>query len=148
MDQPVISVRPATIADADAVWPMARDFATTFRPDEDAYRATFPLLLQDPDALLIVAEAEGRVVGYLLADAHRTFLANGPVAWVEEVKVTMRRSGVGSALMAAAEDWARDVVGAPYLALASRRASDFYAALGYEESAVFWRKMLPGPPVE
>lgn len=80
-------------------------------------------------------------MGYLLASCHLTFLANGPVAWVEEVMVheTHRRSGVGRELMGCAEDWAREM-GAVDLALASRRAGSFYRALGYEDSAVFFQE--------
>lgn len=33
---------------------------------------------------------------------------------------------------------------AGYVSLASRRAGDFYRALGYEDSAVFFRKTLRG----
>ena len=50
-----------------------------------------------------------------------------------------RRTGVGRALMAAAEDWSR-AINAAYMALASRRARDFYLALGYQDSAVFYKK--------
>ncbi|HWH96828.1 MAG TPA: GNAT family N-acetyltransferase, partial [Pseudolysinimonas sp.] len=86
----------------------------------------------------------GAVAGYLLASAHLTFLANGPVVWVEEVMVGdgCRRSGVGTRLMAAAEAWAHEQ-GAAYVSLASRRAAAFYLALGYEDSAVFFKRRLP-----
>jgi hypothetical protein len=43
--------------------------------------------------------------------------------------------------MGYAENWARES-GAAYLALASRRAGPFYLALGYEDSAVFFKKTL------
>jgi GNAT superfamily N-acetyltransferase len=81
------------------------------------------------------------IVGYLLANSHLTFLANGPVAWVEEIMVDqqVRRTGVGRALMEAAEDWSR-AINAAYMALATRRAGDFYLALGYQHSAVFYKK--------
>lgn len=74
---------------------------------------------------------------------HLTFLANGPVAWVEEVMVEaqMRQSGIGRHLMDRAESWAQSR-GAAYIALASRRAGDFYLALGYEDSATFFKKTL------
>lgn len=82
-------------------------------------------------------------MGYLLANCHLTFLANGPVVWVEEVMVheSHRRSGIGQQLMSYAESWAREN-GAAYVALASRRAGSFYRALGYEDSAVFFKKTL------
>jgi GNAT superfamily N-acetyltransferase len=65
------------------------------------------------------------------------------VAWVEELMVerTHRRTGVGRRLVEHAEDWARST-DAAYLALASRRAGGFYLALGYEDSAVFYKRTL------
>jgi GNAT superfamily N-acetyltransferase len=52
-----------------------------------------------------------------------------------------RRMGVGTALMAHAERRSRTRC-AGYVALATRRAGDFYLTLGYEDSAVYYRKML------
>jgi GNAT superfamily N-acetyltransferase len=44
--------------------------------------------------------------------------------------------------MAAAEAWARRR-GARYVAMATRRAARFYQALGYEDSAVYFKKAFP-----
>ena len=55
------------------------------------------------------------------------------------VRADHRGAGVGRALMAAAEDWARER-GAAYVALATRRAADFYPALDFEESATYFKK--------
>ena len=89
------------------------------------------------------AEGGGEVVGYLLATSHPAFHANGLVAWVEEVMVAepARGAGVGRQLMAAAEAWACRR-GARYVALATRRAAPFYRALGYEDSALYFKKPL------
>ena len=57
------------------------------------------------------------------------------------VAESLRRSGIGRALMAEAERWAADV-SAAYIALATRRAEEFYVILGYERSAAFLRKTL------
>ena len=136
-------VRQADPRDADAIWPLARDFATSFRPRHDDFGRTFGLLLNQPSALVLVAELDETIVGYLLAHQHGAFFANGPVAWVEEVMVAeeRRRLGVGQALMSAAENWARRI-GAAYLSLASRRAESFYLRLGYQNSATFFKKNL------
>ena len=94
--------------------------------------------------MVLVAESpEKGIVGYLLASHHGTFLANGPVAWIEEVMVaeSTRRRGVGRALMDSAEAWA-DGIPVAYIALASRRAGDFYQRLAYHDSATFFRKDL------
>jgi GNAT superfamily N-acetyltransferase len=146
MRLPGLVVRPALVTDRDAVWPLARDFATSFQPRRDAFDASYAALLDAHHTLVLVAERPPvGVVGYLLASTHLTFLANGPVAWVEEVMVDdrARRGGVGRALMATAELWARDA-GAAYIALASRRAGEFYLALGYEDSAVFYKRTFAG----
>jgi GNAT superfamily N-acetyltransferase len=137
-------IRPARIDDNEDVWPLARDFATSFKPERAAFDATWRQLVGAPHTLLLVAEIpEHGIVGYLLGNSHLTFLANGPVAWVEELMVDgqTRRSGIGRHLMEHAEQWARSI-GAPYLALASRRAGPFYLALDYEDSATFYKKTL------
>jgi GNAT superfamily N-acetyltransferase len=102
------------------------------------------MLMTEPDALLIIAHTPEEVVlGYLLAFSHPTFLANGPVVWVEEVMVAeqARHTGIGRRLMATAENWSASR-GAAYVALATRRAAGFYVALGYTESATFFRKVI------
>ncbi len=141
MDLPL--TRRARRADVGAVWPLARDFATSFRPERTAFEATFELLVDEPRALVLVAETHGKVCGYLLAHTHATFLANRPITWVEEVMVAeeQRRSGIGRALMDAAEEWAARE-GSAYISLATRRASGFYEQLGYDDSATFYKKHL------
>jgi GNAT superfamily N-acetyltransferase len=139
-----VLIRPARPHDADQVWPLARDFASSFTLERESFDATWRSVGAARGTLVAVAASSGReVVGYLLASCHLTFLANGPVAWVEEVMVDEghRRTGVGRELMGYAENWAREN-GAAYLALASRRAGPFYAALGYDDSAVFYKKTL------
>lgn len=137
------TIRPAEPTDGEALWPLVRDFATSFAPVRAVFERTLPELLARDDTRVLVAEADGRLTGYLLVSVHATFFANGPVAWIEELMVDerVRRGGVGAALMRAAELWAADA-GAAYVSLATRRAAAFYAALGYDESAVFFTKRL------
>lgn len=126
------------------MWPLARAFATSFELERSAFDRSYRSLLARADSLVLVATTPDlAVAGYLLANEHTTFLANGPVVWVEEVMVDerVRRSGIGSALIAHAEAWAYQT-GARYVSLASRRAGPFYLALGYEDSAVFFKKVL------
>jgi GNAT superfamily N-acetyltransferase len=140
-----LEVRPARPADLDQVWPLARDFATSYRPVRESYEQTFARVLESPHALFLVAADGASIRGYLLAHAHDTFLANGPVAWVEELMVDApsRGQGIGRALMNDAERWAASA-GAAYVSLASRRAGLFYLALGYDESATFYKKAVTG----
>ena len=144
MSRPPVRVRLAGPADRDQVWPLARALATSYVVERPAFNRSFASLLADENAILLVAGSpDGEVVGYLLATSHPAFHANGLVAWVEEVMVAepARGAGVGRQLMAAAEAWARRR-GARYVALATRRAAPFYQALGYEDSAVYFKKPL------
>ena len=139
-----VGVRLAEAADRDKIWPLARAFATTYELDQGRYNASFQQLVAEPNALLIIAHI--RVIdifGIQLAFTLQMFLANGPVTWIEEVMVAeeVRRRGIGHNLMVAAENWSTSK-GAAYVALATRRASDFYLALGYTESAAYFRKLV------
>jgi GNAT superfamily N-acetyltransferase len=139
--EPEPTVRRARPGDGPQVWPLVSDFAVSYVPEEEIFQRSFAELLARPDTLVLVAEEGAAMLGYLLAAWHGTLFANGPVAWVEELMVAppARGSGVGRSLMAAAEHWAHSVPCA-HLALASRRAGPFYAALGYHPSATYYRK--------
>ena len=137
-------VRRARVDDAEEVFSLVSDFPPEAIPDRQVFQATFASLDDTAGNVLFVAESGGgTVVGYILVSYHPSFLANAPVAWVEEVMVanSWRRTGVGKALMAAAEDWANRL-GTGYVALASRRSAPFYESLGYEHAAAFFKKAL------
>ena len=139
-----VHVRPARSDDRDLIWPLTQQFATSFDPERSAFDSAFATLVGRTDTFMAVAEVPtAGIAGYTLASSHLTLFANGPVAWVEELMVSpdWRRAGMGASLMRAAEQWAAEQ-GATYVALATRRASDFYRAIGYSESATFFRKVL------
>ena len=129
--------------DSEQVFNLARDFATSFRPELGAFEVAFPRLITQDDALLLVVEESERLVGYLLAFDHYTLFANGRVSWVEEIMVRedRRRQRIGEELMEQCEQWAKSR-GSKLVALGTRRAAAFYLALGYEESATYFRKLL------
>jgi GNAT superfamily N-acetyltransferase len=138
-----IQLRAAESADSDTVFRLAQSFATSFNVDAESFERVFNELLQSPDARLLVAMVDNDVVGYLLGFDHLAFFANGRVAWVEEIMVEpdQRRRGIGRILMAEFEHWAASR-NARLIALATRRAGDFYRSLGYEESATYYRRIL------
>jgi GNAT superfamily N-acetyltransferase len=141
-----IEIRRAVLQDCDRVWPLVQAFATSYIPDHGAYDRAFSQLIDRQDTLLLVAESEAvGIVGYTLANCHGTLFANGNVAWVEEVMVTdsERLGGVGRALMDEVEEWAKSVP-VSYICLATRRADAFYGRLGYQLSASFFKKEMPG----
>jgi GNAT superfamily N-acetyltransferase len=137
-------IREANSNDLDEIFVLLAQFATSFTPDRKSFERCVDHLIRDDSAWLAVAEYDGEIVGYCLGFDHYALYANGRVSWVEEitVKEESRRKGIGRALMTAFEAWAqsRD---SRLVALATRRAAPFYAALGYEESAVYFKKMVP-----
>ena len=137
------NIRVAQYADGEAILALAKPFATSFVVDEHAFHRSFSALLALPQAHLAVAEAEQQLVGYVLGFDHYTFFANGRVAWVEEIMVSeaFRGQGIGQLLMQEFEEWSV-TRGSKLVALATRRAATFYRALGYEESATYFRKIL------
>ena len=139
---PGLHIRPATAADTGTVARLAAELAQSFPFSQAAFDRSYPAVLAAGDACLLLAEDPGPV-GYLLGFQHPTFFASGPVGWVEEVLVRpeYRGRGAGRALMTAFEQHAA-ARGCRLVALATRHAAAFYRALGYEESAIYFRKVL------
>ena len=137
-------VRQASADDEDGVAGLAAKLAMSFTFSPEKFRASYPVLLTEDGACLLVAMSGHEHIGYLLGFRHLTFYANGPVGWVEEVAVREQDQGrdIGRALMREFEQWAT-AQGCALIALATRRAAPFYRALGYQESATYFRK-IPG----
>ena len=139
------TIERAKASDSDGVAALAAELAQSFAFSPEAFRVNYPELIADEHACLLLAVDGAEYLGYLLGFRHLTFYANGPVGWVEEVVVrgTHRGTGIGRALMSAFEQWATGE-GCVLVALATRRAAPFYRALGYDESATYFRKIMDG----
>ena len=136
-------IRRAVSGDLEPVFNLGRDFAASFRPELGAFGVAFARLIAQDDATLLVVDESGELLGYLLGFDHYALFANGRVSWAEEIVVRedSRRRRVGEGLMEEFEQWAKSR-GSKLVALATRRAAAFYLALGYEESAGYFRKLL------
>jgi GNAT superfamily N-acetyltransferase len=112
------------------------------------FRVHYPALLAkaaSDEACLLLAVDGTEALGYLLGFQYLTLFANGPVARVEEIVVrgSHQGQGTGRALMREFELWAQ-AQGCTIVTLSTRRAAPFYRAIGYEESATYFRKVLIG----
>ena len=138
-----VTIRPASLPDGDHILPLARDMATSFVVDTEAFATSFAQLLGRDDAVVLVALEPAAVVGYLLGFDHLAFYANGRVAYVEEVAVREDRRGaaIGRQLMREFERWAVSR-SATLITVATRRAAPFYRSLGFDETATLFRKVL------
>ena len=146
----MVRVRPAQVADRAE---HARMRAALW-PDEDADELGSDLeaFLEDPTQAAFVAEREdGRLCGFAEASVRRYANSNdeSPCAFLEGwwVDEDVRRSGVGRALVAAVEDWARahgfTELGSDAL-LDNTLSHTAHRALGFEERerVVYFRKWL------
>src|SRR5215471_15935904 len=129
-----VQVRPAHAGDADDLFILVQELATTFVPTNPKFVGSFSRLCANNDALVLVAEETGgRLAGYLLGFRYDTFHADGPVTVVEElcVRPDVRGSRVGRTLMMDFEAWSR-TSGGRLVAVSTRRARPFYEAIGFE----------------
>lgn len=117
-----LTIRPATNADQAALGRYGaalmrqhhaadpRRFLLTEHP-EAGYGRYLVSLIDDPESLVMVAEEDGRVVGYVYAHHEGTSWRDlrGPCAYLDDVFVDdpTRRRGIGRRLLQAAIDWAR-----------------------------------------
>lgn len=138
-----MKIRKAELDDLQSVLILVKEFAMSFQTIESNFENAYINLLDDKQATVYVAEHDTEIIGYCLGFVHDTFFANGKVSWLEEIMVdkNYRRSGVGTALVQAFESFSNQN-GCRLAALATRRAGDFYSAIGYEESAAYYRKVL------
>jgi len=118
----MITLRPAVPGDRDSLGRFGgalmrqhhaedpKRFIQVEQPEE-GYGRFLVSRIADEDSLVLVAEKQGRVVGYLYADVESTSWMDlrGPCGLVHDIYVdpTARRSGAGLALLQAAVDWIR-----------------------------------------
>lgn len=131
------SLRPARLADADAISRLAAELGYPTAPVE--MRERLAKIMDHPGHYVAIAEdGAGRLLGWVHAE-YRLLLSGG-----ERVEITglvvdpaVRRGGLGKALVAAAEKWAASR-GAATMRVRSNTARDvshlFYEALGYTRS--------------
>lgn len=131
-----IRIRQATTADAAVLLPLIAAHRRADEPDEkvDRYRERLESLVENPAHRIVVAELEGRVVGYAAAQdygpaPHRDWsIARMHDLWVSP---DARGHGAGTALFEAIREWAERHTRVRVLEWQSLQvAAAFYRKLG------------------
>lgn len=136
-----ISIRPLQKSDVGAVMRLHRELGwnPAFKADGSTLKQRLEALTAEEDALLLVAEIAGEVVGYIHGEIVTYLLFAGREMLISEVFVMQvaRGKGVGKALMAVMEDEAVNRKCFRISVLNSRERESykrrFYPTLGYEE---------------
>ncbi len=138
-----MKIRRVEESDVENIFNLTKQFATSFKTDYTLFKVSFNVLIKEPSAYFLLAEENHNTFAYCLGFDHYTLYANGRVSWIEEIFVLeeYRRKGIARSLMDEFENWAR-FRNSKLIGLATRRAKDFYSSLGYEDSAIFFRKLL------
>lgn len=136
-------IRNATNKDAEQVLELVKKFATSFKTDKGKFYKIYPEIVGDKNISFVVAEEDNQIIGYCLSFHHLAFYANGYVSWVEEIMVdeNYRSKGIGKKMMEEIERIAKSR-DSKLIGLATRRAANFYEKIDYEESAIYFRKLL------
>ena len=106
MTEATVTLRPPTPDDAPALARLMSLLGHPAAPDEVARRLA-ELVRLDPNGFLRVADREGRAVGFVAAHLTPMLHRERPVGRVTTLVVETERqgSGVGTKLLAAAEEW-------------------------------------------
>ena len=135
--------RKAVAADMEAVLALRKQLNASVKPDEIAFRSTFPKLLNESQHCILVLEDDGNVLAYASGYKHLTLYAGGFVAYLDEIVVASKARGkrLGTVLLTAFENWAH-AEGCVLVGLATGGARGFYEKLSYETRAGYYKKKL------
>ena len=136
-----MSIRPLRSSDVEAVMRLHRELGwnPAFKADGSTLKQRLEALTDTEDALLLVAEIDGNVVGYIHGQIVTYLLFAGREMLISEVFVMERARGhgVGRALVAAIESEAVKGKCFRISVLNSRERESykraFYPSMGYEE---------------
>jgi predicted N-acetyltransferase YhbS len=146
------TIRPLQPGDLDSVMQLHRELGwnPAFRADGSTLRQRLSALINEENALLLVAECNKKVVGYIHGEIVKYLLFAGSEMLISEVFVmeNMRGKGVGKALIDAMETEAVKQRCFRITVLNSRERESykrgFYPSMGYEErqgTAVFIKRL-------
>jgi N-acetylglutamate synthase-like GNAT family acetyltransferase len=138
-----MTIREAKIGDAEEIFELLGQFATSYAVDRTRFDRDLPAILADARMSLIVADVGDRAYGYSLAIVIPTLFAGGPIAEILELMVSPdhRTSGIGRLLIQEQAHWAK-AAGCTEIVAPTRRAATFYEKLGFESTATLFKLKL------
>jgi len=139
----MITIRRARVEDRERLYELLCQFVWSTTPDRTAFETNFPMVLEDGNTHVRVADEGGVVLGYSLDVVQWTFYANGPIVLLQELMVdpARRGEGIGGKLV---EEMVRQsrTAGAREITVPTRRAKEYYPRFGFTEIAGYFKLKL------
>ena len=149
LDRTIRHAKPADIGAMVGLLEALFSIEADFSFDPEKQRHGLAHLLQRDDTCLLVCEREGEIIGMCSVQCLVSTAEGGKAGLIEDVVVAApwRRRGIGSALVAAAEDWATEQ-GMTRLQLLADESNDpalaFYRSQNWVRTRlVAFRRSLP-----
>jgi GNAT superfamily N-acetyltransferase len=142
---PHVVIRAATAADAPAISALVAQLG--YPAPAEVIPARLANISRSDDNVILLAEDNGSVVALMTARVMWVIHHDAPLAWLTALVVldSARGKGIGSLLLARAEEWARHK-GAHKISLSSAmhriETHGYYDKRGYERSGLRFTKKL------
>ncbi len=146
-----ILIRKAIESDIPAVGKLAIELIDSVKDGEgiakDVLSRNSRNVLTNPNSYILVAETEGKVIGFTSFVTRRTIIHSGPCGRIDELVVSKRyrRKGVGKELINAAVEECRKLKCCEVelsTEFTNVNAREFYKHCGFEETGVILEKHL------
>lgn len=142
----IVTIREAKLDDYEKLLKLYADFV---KEDRYAYHDndSFKNVLESDSSFLYVAEAESKLIGFIVFSTRFVVRFPRKILQVDELFVAedVRKHGVGQRLLEVAEEKARDLnCGRIYIESGIKRtgAHTFYEVMGYENGGYYFKKTL------
>jgi len=132
-------IRRAEVTDAAAAAKLAVKMWTSHAAEELAQE--FETLIRSPECAVFLALENGEAIGFAQCQLRHDYVEgtqSSPVGYLEGIYVepAYRKRGAAKALLAACEDWAREMGCAEFASdceLDNKQSLAFHLSLGFEE---------------
>ena len=146
-----VLIRIAKESDLPTIRKLAREFVDSVENREgiskDVVSKNSRNVLKDPSSYILLAEIDGKAVGFIHFTTRTTIIHSGPSGLIDELAVSKRyrEKGVGKELISAAVEKCKKLgccEAEVSTEFTNTSAREFYKRIGFEERGVIFEKDL------
>ena len=138
-----VKIRSFKRDDLDDLFRLSNQLSDAVKVERNVLEENIVRIAGKEDHVILIAESDRRVVGYLSAYFHWAIYANGQVAYIDEIVVAKERRhrGIGTELLSQFERLAENRK-CVLISLATAGAKAFYEKQEYRSKASYYKKYL------